>query len=265
MFFCEKPPGMNTGDVVKMVETAKKNGKVLMFGFDGKFSDKVQCLKEFARKGIFGEIYYVKTGYIRRCGNPGGWFATKELSGGGPLIDLGVHMIDLALYLMNNPEPEYVFASTYNKFGKRSDIKGINWYKSAGYDSGKFDTEDLAVALVKFKNGSTLFLETSFDLHMKSKEEVVYMDIFGDKAGAALEPGFEIYTEQNDHLVDLKPVLDDYTINWRKCLVSQVNHFVECIIDGVPCMFPAEEAIPVMKIIDAIYASSLKGEAIYIG
>jgi predicted dehydrogenase len=261
---CEKPPGMNVMDAVNMVEAAKANERLLMFGFNGRFSEKVQYLKGISREGSFGEIYYIKTGYIRRCGNPGGWFATKDLSGGGPLIDLGVHMIDLALYLLDNSKPEFVFASSFSKFGKRSHIKGIDWYKSAGYESGKFDTEDLAVALVKFENGATLFLETSFDMHMKEKEEVVYMDVFGDKAGARIEPGFEIFTEKNDYLIDIKPVLDDPTLNWSKCLDSEINHFVDCILNSTPCIYPAEDAIPVMKIIDAIYESTRKGESVHI-
>jgi predicted dehydrogenase len=253
---------MVVSDAVQMVELAKKNGRLLMFGFNGRFCEKVEFVKEFSRQGLFGEIYYVKTGYTRRCGNPGGWFATQELSGGGPLIDLGVHMIDLALYLMGNPQPEFVFASTFNKFGKRSNIKGINWYKSAGYETGKFDAEDLAVALVKFINGATLFLETSFDMHMKEKEEVVYLDIFGEKAGARVEPGFEIFGEQNNYLIDIKPVLDDPTLNWGKCLESEVQHFVECILNDTPCIYPAEDAIAVMKIIAAIYESSQIGAAV---
>jgi predicted dehydrogenase len=235
-----------------------------MFGFNGRFSEKIQCLKVYSRLGALGDIYYVKTGYIRRCGNPGGWFSTKELSGGGPLVDLGVHMIDLAIYLMGNPTPEYVFSSTYNKFGMRSHLKGIDWYKSSNYETGKFDAEDLAVALVKFTNGATLFLETGFDMHMKELEEIIYLEVFGEKAGARVEPGFEIFSEQNDYLVDIKPVLDDPTLNWGKCLEVEVNHFVDCILYGTTCLVPPEDAISVMKIIAAIYESAYSGGAVRI-
>ena len=261
---CEKPPALNVHDTVRMVEAAKAKGKLLMFGFNGRFSEKIQCLKTYSRQGTLGDIYYVKTGYIRRCGNPGGWFATKELSGGGPLIDLGVHMIDLAIYLMGNPTPEYVFSSTYNKFGMRSHLKGIDWYKSSSFETGKFDAEDLAVALVKFTNGATLFLETGFDMHMKELEEIVYLEVFGDKAGARVEPGFEIFSEQNDYLVDIKPVLNDPTLNWGKCLEAEVNHFVDCILHHTPSLIPAEDAITVMKIIAAIYESSQKSALVHI-
>ena len=99
---------------------------------------------------------------------------------------------------------------------------------------------------------------------MKEKEEVVYMDVFGDKAGARIEPGFEIFTEKDDYLIDLKPVLDDPTLNWSKCLDSEINHFVDCILNNTPCLYPADDAIPVMKIIDAIYESSSKGESVHI-
>jgi predicted dehydrogenase len=99
-------------------------------------------------------------------------------------------------------------------------------------------------------------------MHLKERGEVVSMEVFGDKAGARVEPGFEIFSEQNDYLIDLKPVLDDPTLNWGKCLEGEVNHFVDCILNGTPCIYPAEDAIPVMKIIAAIYESSQTGAAV---
>lgn len=261
---CEKPPSLNAEGVARMVECAKKNHRLLMFGFEGKFAEKIRYTKELCQNGFFGELYYVKTSYIRRCGNPGGWFATKELSGGGPLIDLGVHTLDLCLHLMGNPRPVTVFATTYHKFGDRSNLKGIDWYKTRNYQESKFNVENLAVALIKFENGATLFIESSFDLHAKGKDEMVHLDIYGDKAGAKIDPGYEIFTEQDNYLVDLKPVLDDDTINWDECLNKEVDHFVDCITNGTACLFPADGAIPVMKIIEAIYQSSAEGTSVKI-
>lgn len=261
---CEKPPSLNTEGVVRMVECAKKNNRLLMFGFEGKFAEKIRYTRVMSQNGFFGELYYVKASYIRRCGNPGGWFATKELSGGGPLIDLGVHMLDLCLHLMDNPKPISVFANTYNKFGDRSKLKGVDWYKTRNYHESKFDVENLAVALIKFSNGASLFIESSFDLHTKGKDEMVHLDIYGDKAGARIDPGYEIFTEKDDYLIDYKPVLDDDTINWDVCLNKEVDHFVDCIANETVCMFPAEDVIPVMRIIDAIYQSSVEGISIRI-
>lgn len=261
---CEKPPALNAKDTTRMVESAKKNNCILMFGFEGKFAEKIQYTKKAILNGSFGNIYYVKASYLRRCGNPGGWFASKDLSGGGPLIDLGIHMIDLCLYLTGNPEPVSVFASTYSKFGDRSNLKDLDWYKTNNYQQSNFDVEDLAVALVKFRNGATLFLETSFDLHSKGMDEIVHFDIYGDQAGATIDPGFEIFTEKDDHLIDYKPVMDDDTINWDKCLEKEVNHFVDCALSKTDCLFSAADAIPIVKITDAIYQSAKQGTSINI-
>ncbi len=261
---CEKPPALNAEDTLHMVECAKKNDRLLLFGFEGKFAEKIRYTRNAVQSGVFGNIYYLKASYIRRCGNPGGWFATKELSGGGALIDLGVHMIDLCLYLMGSPKPASVFASTFTKFGDRSHLKGIDWYKTKNYRQSKFDVEDLAVALIKFENGATLFLDASFDLHTQGNEEVVHLDIYGDKAGARVDPGYQIFTEKDNYLIDYKPILDDDTINWDECLNKEVDHFVDCISNHNACLFSAEDAIPLMKIIDAIYQSSISGKSIRI-
>ena len=257
---CEKPPAMNAQQAVSMADCAKSNNRLLMYGFVFRFMDKVSAVKELQQNGMFGDIYYGKAGIVRRCENPGGWFCNSSYSRGGPLIDLGVHIIDLAMYLMDNSNPATVFASTFNKMGSRNNIKGYSWYHAAAFDSPIHDVENLAVALIKFKNDATLFIETSYASHIKA--EKVYMDLVGDRGGVTVEPGLEIFSEQHDYLMDIKPVLDDTTFNWEKAVKNEIRHFIQCIQDDSPCLSSAEDGVKVMKVIDAIYQSAESGHAV---
>lgn len=259
---CEKPPALNAAQAVQMAEAARRSGRLLMFGFVKRFSQYVQVMKEYIDKGELGEIYYAKTGYLRRCGNPGGWFAAKSLSGGGPLIDLGVHIIDLSMYLMGKPKPVSVFGNTDSSVGNRANIKGYssNWYKAVDFDVKKNEVEDFANAIVKFENGASLYFETSWTMHIK--KDLTYCRIYGDKGGAELEPEFEIYTEKNNYMLDSKPVLDSYTFEQGKSFSAEINHFVDCILNGTPCICPAEDGVTIMKIFDAVYESARTGELV---
>lgn len=257
---CEKPPALNADEAIRMKEAADKNGKLLMFGFVRRFAQNSEVLNEYIKKGELGDIYYVKTGCLRRCGNPGGWFANSSISGGGPLIDLGVHIIDLAMYLMGKPKPVKILGNTSKKIGNRANINGISRYKAAVSDTAINDVEDFANALINFDNGASLYVETSWVMNIK--EDTMYMDLFGDKGGAMLEPDFEIYSEKNDYLVNIKPVMDSYSFDVEKSFGAEIDHFIDCIVNGTSCICPAEDGVTVMKVLDAIYESAKTGEAV---
>lgn len=257
---CEKPPAVNAREAHEMKAAADRSGKLLMFGLCFRFTEKVEIMKEFINAGTLGEIYYAKAGWLRRCGSPGGWFTNKIISGGGPLMDIGVHVMDAAMYVMGSPKPVSVYGMTYARLGSRANIKGKSWYRAADHSENVFNTEDIALAVIKFENGASLFVETSFVSNIKA--DVKYLEFFGDKAGAKLEPGFEIFGEQNNYLVDIKPVIDDDTIDWEKSIHREITHFVDCVTNGTKCKSPAEDAIKVMSIIDTIYKSSETGMVI---
>lgn len=120
---CEKPMAMNTAEAEAMREAARKSGKLLMIGFVRRFGNDCAVVQDFQREGYFGELYYAKATYLRRNGCPGGWFGDKSRSGGGPLIDLGVHVIDLTRYLLGNPQPVSVYGATFRKLGNRPTLK----------------------------------------------------------------------------------------------------------------------------------------------
>mgnify|MGYP000858033137 CR=1 FL=1 len=254
---CEKPMAMNAEEAEAMIRAEKESGKLLMIGFVRRFGENTEFAKRLIGSGKLGEIYYVKTGCIRRVGNPGGWFSDKKRSGGGPLIDLGVHMIDLARYLMGKPKVVSVMGSTYDKVGVRSNVKGVTQWKSIDYSEYN-DVEDLAAGFVRFDNGATLVLENSWTQHIK--QDKLYLELYGNKAGLQLEPEFEIYSEENDYLTDVKPVLarDDFMNIFER----EIAHFVGCVANGAPCLNTSEDGLELMKILDAIYKSAETGHEV---
>ena len=153
---CEKPIAMNAIEGKEMVDLAKKQGKFIQIGYNSRFSPSNQTLKKFIEAGELGEIYYARAQSLRIRGIPGwGVFIDKSKQGGGPLIDIGVHILDLCLWLMSHPKPTRVSGVTYQKFGKRSDVVGF----MGQWDYKNFTVEDFASALIRFENGATVVLE----------------------------------------------------------------------------------------------------------
>lgn len=258
---CEKPLAMNAKEAQEMVEAAKASGKLLMVGFVRRFGENARMLKESVEKGELGNIYYAKTGCIRRWGNPGGWFSDKKRSGGGPVIDLGVHIIDLIRFLTGKPKAVSVTASTFNLLGMKPEVKGINKYYSVDYDEYN-DVEDAAAALIKFDNGLTLFFETSWTLN--TKQDKLYLNLFGDKAGAQMEPLIEFYEEKNCYFTNVAPVLNAGNSSFEHNFNEEIKHFVDCIVNGTECLNPGEDGVELMKILDAIYESARTGHEVII-
>lgn len=256
---CEKPMAMNASEAVNMANAAREAGKLLMVGFVKRFSSETRICKEWIDKGYFGDIYYAKATYLRRCGNPGGWFADIKRSGGGPLIDLGVHVIDQVRYLMGRPGSVSVSGAIFSNIGLRDEIKGVSRYKAADYTT-HCDVEDMGVAMIRFDNGAVLSVETSFSLNIK--EDTGSLELFGTKAGAKLEPKLEMFSQMEDYLVDIMPRYSKEE-NWFDAIFkNEIAHYVDCIANGTPCISPAEDGVELMKILDAIYASAKAGKEV---
>jgi predicted dehydrogenase len=165
---CEKPMAISYSEGLKMVEAAKRNNKKLTIGYQNRFRPDSLYLKELCDNGDLGEIYYARALALRRRGVPTwGVFLDAEKQGGGPLIDIGTHGLDLTLWCMNNYEPEMVVGSVYRKLGDRPNSANI-W---GSWDPAKFTVEDSAFGFIKFKNGATVSLETSWALNMLQLEE----------------------------------------------------------------------------------------------
>lgn len=259
---CEKPMAMTAEEAKAMRQAAEKNGKLLMIGFVRRFGNDCNILKDFVDNNYFGDIYYAKATYLRRSGNPGGWFGDKSRSGGGPLIDLGVHVIDLVRFLMGNPRPVSVFGATFHKLGNRSHIKGQAGYFSVGKTSNDIcDVEDLATALIRFDNGAVLSVEASFSLNIKKDEGKI--ELFGTKAGAKIDPELELYSEINNYMSDVT-LAAPTALDFNGLFDNEINHFIDCIQSDVKCISPAADGVDIMAILDAIYESARTGHEVII-
>ena len=257
---CEKPMATSVEDAEAMKAAAEKNGKLLMIGFVRRYGNDCSLLKDFVASDFFGEMYYAKATYLRRNGNPGGWFGDKSRSGGGPLIDLGVHVIDLTRYIMGNPKPVSVYGATFRKLGNRPNIKSGKGYTSdsAGADD-ICDVEDLASAMIRYDNGAVLSIEAAFSLNIKHDEGKI--ELFGTKGGAKIEPEVELYTEMNDYLADVN-FAHNTALDFNGLFANEINHFVDCVTKGEPCRSPAKDGVDIMKILCAVYKSAETGHEV---
>ncbi|GGH76256.1 putative dehydrogenase [Pullulanibacillus pueri] len=249
---CEKPPAMTVAEAEQMAKTAEKAGKILTYGFHYRHQPEVETLKRFTEAGELGDIYSARVHAIRRRGIPGwGVFTNKELQGGGPLIDIGVHMLDAALYLMGYPEPESVYGRTHQKLGNR---KGVGLM--GDWDWENFSIEDMAIAMVTFKNGATLVLETAFAANVE-KADVMQVSLMGDKGGADVFP-LKIYQEKHETLLDVTPAY----LPKKGGHELEVQRFVECCLNGTTPVSVPEQGVALQKIINGIYESADTGEVV---
>lgn len=258
---CEKPMATNAQAAMEMEQAARESGKLLMIGFVRRYGDDCKLLQELTDSGFFGDLYYAKATYLRRYGSPGGWFSNKAYSGGGPLIDLGVHVIDLVSYLAGKPKPVSVYGATFQKLGDQDGIRDSKDYVAASdqYMEKVFDVEDLAAAMIRFDNGLVLSVEASFSLNLK--EDRGEIELFGTQGGAKLSPGLELYSQMGGHMVNLQPARPD-VCTFGDMFSHEIDHFVDCIQNGTPCISPAADGVSIMRILDAIYESARTGHEV---
>jgi predicted dehydrogenase len=253
---CEKPMAMSADEARQMLTVSRRVGKRLMVNFSYRFTEQSMALKQQVDAGALGEVYFARTVWHRRRGLPGlgGWFSQKALSGGGPLIDLGVHRLDLALWLMGYPRPVWVLGSTYNPIGS-----GLARERGV-----EFDVEDLAVGLVRFENGATLEIEASWAANIR-EAELMETRLFGTQGGLVqrnVDETYkfeaEMYLERDGSQFDVK--LHSYTQPVKSAMV----HFVDSILNDTPHIATGEEGLVVMEILDALYESAAQGQPVRI-
>jgi predicted dehydrogenase len=252
----EKPLSMTVEEALKVEEAARQSDKTLQVGFVRRFATNTNVLKSFIDDGMLGDIYYAKASCLRRLGNPGGWFADKERSGGGPLIDLGVHIIDICWYLMGRPKVKSISGNTYRQLGNRGNIENLRFYKAADYDQSKNTVEDLANALITFENGSSLYVDVSFTLHAQKDE--MQVKLYGTKGGAELEPELVLIREENNTIVNIHPQIDHLTFDFSNAFQNEIDSFVSSCLLGTKPVAPVEDGVEIMKILAGIYEAAEK-------
>ncbi|RJE88809.1 gfo/Idh/MocA family oxidoreductase [Paenibacillus sp. 1011MAR3C5] len=256
----EKPLCRTVEEALNVQRAVEASGKILQVGFVRRYDTNAQLLKSLANEGEFGEIYYAKATAIRRLGNPGGWFADIERSGGGPLIDIGVHVIDLCWYMMGRPKPVSVSANTYRKLGNRSNVEHLSFYQAADYDATKNTIEDMANAMIRFENGASLMVDASFTLHAKKDE--MFVRLYGDKGGMEIDPETVIVTEKNNTIVNILPQTDHAGFHFQSAFQNEINHFIENVQNGTKPLSPVEDGVEIMKILCGIYESAATGQEV---
>ena len=249
---CEKPIARNAREGQAMMRAAKRYRRKLMIGLNNRWNTWVQTVKRAIDAGKLGEIYYARAQALRRREIPGwGNFIDKEVQGGGPLIDIGVHILDLTLYLMGFPEPVAVSAQVATKFGNRSGVIGL-WGQ---WDPKKYTVEDWAVGFVRFANGASLVLEASFASNIS--EPKFESTLLGTKGGAEVLAG-KLFTEEAGTLWDLAP----YGLAKQRTHTVEIAKFVQSVREDKPVPVPAEEAIMTTRILDAMYRSAETGREV---
>lgn len=252
---CEKPIAMNAREAEEMVQAGRKAGKKFMVGYNSRFAPTNQLLKTMIDAGELGEIYFARAQALRRRGIPGwGVFIDKSKQGGGPLIDIGVHILDLTLWLMGHPKPVAASGMTYAKFGHRSDIVGF----MGQWDYKNFTVEDFAIGLIRFDNGATISLESSFVANIP--EDIFTSTLCGTEGGAVTHP-LTLVKERFRSLQVSRPEIPNPNINTH---AAEVKHFCEAILNDTEPLITGEHGLAVAKIMDAIYASSEAGKEVSI-
>jgi predicted dehydrogenase len=256
---CEKPPALTAADARRMAAAAEETGRTLMICFNYRYRDDTRFVKRLIDQGQLGHIYYVKASWLRCAGIPGrqgNWFTRKALSGGGPLIDLGVHLLDLSLWLLGHPRPVSVTASTYAAFGPR----GLH-YTGTGADphSQPFEVEDLASAFIRLDNGATLLLETSWAMHTAAGRDEYSLHLYGDEGGVEMDvrnygtvDTVRVYRDLAGVPVDSAP----HALQAGNGHAAAINDFLWCVREGRRPEATPQQGVALMELIEAIYRSA---------
>ena len=252
---CEKPLAINVTEANEMFDAARSAGKVLMAAQMWRFDARSRAVKRCIDAGDLGDVYYGEATALRRMGIPTwGVFHQSQFSHGGALLDIGVHMLDLAVWLMGNPAAVRVSATAAAKFGKRPEIAKM--LRNA-WDPAKFDVEDFAVALVHFANGGSMLLRTSWAAHIE--QETFSVRVLGTEAGCTTIPPV-VYRNHEGMTIDQKINVVEAPAQNR-----QMAHWLRVVEGKEEPLVQPVETLNVQKIIDAAYRSAAEGHEVTIG
>ena len=258
---CEKPVALTLTDAREMFATAEKNGRILTVGTHYRWSTAMRMGRKSVDEGFFGDIYMIRTVYTRRNGIPGfgSWFTRQNLAGGGCGLDIGVHALDKALFLLNYPEPTTVSGVTYDRLGKQGvGLGGWGIDRQFLAQGGQFEVEDLAYGLIRFANGTSMILQSSWAMHLPGSELV---EVYGTAGGGVIYPDkVQLYTEMQGD-----PVTIDRELPPEKAYsaVEQTQDLVRYLDgDRDADLVTGDQATVGIAILEALYQSAQSGHEI---
>ena len=249
---CEKPLAATLEQGLAIEKAVKEAGVQFMLAVCTRYGNQQNKFVELRDQGAFGEIYLAKTAYVRRRGVPTGWFTNKAIAGGGPALDIGVHAIDRTWYLMGRPKPLTCTAEVSKRIGKYETAATYAWQgdENVTTNDDVFDVEDSAAAFFRFEGGKAMIAECSWTIN---GEEVNTSTLYGTKAGASFDP-LVVHGENDEHhLFDEK-----YDVEANDFYEDEIRHFIDCVDSGKTPISPIDDAVTVLRMLDAIYRS---GEA----
>ena len=262
---CEKPMAINSEEAKKMLDAAERNGKLLTIGYQNRYRDDTLYVKAEADQGTFGEVYYAKATAIRRRAVPTwGVFLNEYEQGGGPLIDIRTHALDITLWTMNNYKPKYCVGTTYHKLNNDTQT-GNAW---GDWDPEKFTVEDSAFGFIVMENGATIVLESSWALNMLDPREAV-TTLCGTKGGVDMNDGVRINGVRNGRQYVLKPNLSAGGVAFNDgtkgddASTREARAFLNAVTEGTPLSTLPEQAYCVTRILEGIYESAKSGKPYY--
>ena len=253
----EKPMAMTPEECEKMIAAAKKNNVKLAVGFQHRYNTKTDYLMNAKARGQFGNLMFVKCQALRRRGIPNwGVFGQKELQGGGPLIDIGVHVIEMAHYFMGSPKPVAATGNCWTYLGNKPCNVSCDW---PNWDYKTYTVEDLAIGHIRFDNGMIMQIESSFAAHLE-KTLTWTFTAMGDKGGCTWDP-LKIFTDQDGAMITMAPdhLLPDWNHDWVYLFKRKLQNWVDAILKGTELRAPGEAGLMIQKILCGIYQSAEQG------
>lgn len=261
---CEKPMAKTSAEAIQMVEAAKRTGKKLTIGYNNRQRPDSVYLKQICENGELGEIYFAKAHAIRRRAVPTwGVFLNEDEQGGGPLIDIGTHALDLTLWMMNNYKVKSVMGNVYYKLGSRENSANA-W---GPWDPKQFTVEDSAFGFITMENGATIVLESSWALNTLDVHEAK-TTLCGTEGGADMKDGLQLNGEKFSRLYTTKPDLSAggvafYDGKAESDSDREARLWIDSILNDTDPVVMPEQALVVTQILEAIYESSKTGKAVY--
>jgi len=262
---CEKPMAKTYAEAKKMYDASVRTGKKLTIGYQQRWRGDSLYLKSVCENGELGDIYFAKAIALRRRAVPTwGVFLNEFEQGGGPLIDIGTHALDLTLWLMNNYKPKMVVGSVYKKLGDQTQTANA-W---GDWDPKEYTVEDSAFGYIIMENGATIILESSWAINIADPKEAVTL-LCGDKAGADMLDGLRINYVKNNRQVIEKPDFKTGGVAFFEGSSSspqdlEARAFYDAILNDTPLSTKPEQALVVTQILEAIYESAKTGKPVYL-